>query len=118
MPSFTGWGNTGRPPLHRFPRGLITDETPGQSAHNQTDENANPVATGFDFALYAPGSHSLDWKASDQQWQTAISIVRQLGLISGFCGKGLKITLTLSWEIGARHDCDSRCRRAAPDGTC
>ena len=62
---------------------IITDEPPGHSAHNQTDENGNPSAKGFDFALYAPGGHSLDWCASDAQWTTAVSIGESLGLISG-----------------------------------
>lgn len=66
---------------------IITDEPPGHSAHNQKDEDGNPAATGFDFALYAPGGKSLDWNPSDQQWQTAISIGKSLGLLSGSCWK-------------------------------
>lgn len=69
---------------------IITDEPPGHSAHNQTDANGNPAATGFDFALYAPGGKSLDWDASDEQWETAISIGQQLGLFSGSRWCGLK----------------------------
>jgi peptidoglycan L-alanyl-D-glutamate endopeptidase CwlK len=69
---------------------IITDEQPGQSAHNQTDANGNPAATGFDFALYAPGGKTLDWDASDEQWETAISIGLALGLVSGSCWKTLK----------------------------
>lgn len=69
---------------------IITDEPPGHSAHNCVDADGNPAAKGFDFALYAPGEKSLDWDASDDQWQTAISIGIALGLASGSCWKTLK----------------------------
>jgi peptidoglycan L-alanyl-D-glutamate endopeptidase CwlK len=69
---------------------IITDEEPGHSAHNCTDAQGSPAAKAFDFALYAPGSETLDWNASDAQWQTAISIGESLGLVSGSCWKTLK----------------------------
>jgi peptidoglycan LD-endopeptidase CwlK len=71
------------------PGPIITDAQGGSSPHNCVDANGNPAARAFDFALYAPGGHSLDWVASDTQWKTAIEIVESLGLVSGstFPGK-------------------------------
>jgi peptidoglycan LD-endopeptidase CwlK len=71
------------------PGPIITNARGGDSPHNCMDANGNPAARGFDFALYAPSGHTLDWVAGDAQWKTAIEIVESLGLISGstFPGK-------------------------------
>jgi peptidoglycan L-alanyl-D-glutamate endopeptidase CwlK len=68
---------------------IITDEQPGQSAHNCVDADSNPASRAFDFALYAPGGKTLDWNASDDDWKKAISIGQSMGLASGSCWKTL-----------------------------
>lgn len=65
------------------PGHITTDAKGGRSPHNCCLPDGTPAACAFDFALYAPGGKSLDWNASDDDWQTAIQIGKNLGLTSG-----------------------------------
>jgi peptidoglycan LD-endopeptidase CwlK len=70
---------------------IITNARAGQSPHNCQDENGNPASKAFDFFIYAAdGSTRLDWDASDAQWQKAIQIGKDLGLVSGGDFHGLR----------------------------
>ena len=63
---------------------IITNARAGQSPHNCQDENGNPASKAFDFFIYAAdGSTRLDWDATDAQWQKAMAIGKNLGLVSG-----------------------------------
>lgn len=71
------------------PGPVITNARAGQSPHNCTDVLGNPAARAFDFAVKTTEG-SLDWNASDAQWQRAIDIGTSLGLISGSTFHSLK----------------------------
>lgn len=64
------------------PGRIITNARYGESPHNCVDENGNPAARAFDFAM-KDATGILDWDASDPEWQRAISIGEALGLFSG-----------------------------------
>lgn len=61
---------------------VITNAKGGESAHNCVDLQGLPAARAFDFAIKTTEG-SLDWNASDAQWQRAIHIGQSLGLVSG-----------------------------------
>ncbi len=65
------------------PGRIITNAMGGQSPHNCTDADGNPASRAFDFYIYDTDSNALDWDPTDHDWQLAISIGKELGLVSG-----------------------------------
>ncbi len=64
------------------PGHIITNARGGESPHNTTDADGNPAACAFDFAIKNDDG-TVDWDASDDDWQVAIRIGEGLGLVSG-----------------------------------
>lgn len=64
------------------PGKIITNAKAGESAHNCTNGDGCAASRAFDFAIKTEEG-SLDWNASDGQWQRALDIGKSLGLVSG-----------------------------------
>lgn len=64
------------------PGKIITNARYGQSPHNCTLPDGTPAARAFDFAIQ-DATGVLDWDAGDSEWQAAIKIGEDLGLVSG-----------------------------------
>lgn len=71
------------------PGHIITNAKGGQSPHNCTLPDGTPAAKAFDFGIKL-GDGSLDWDASDGQWQRAIDIGEGLGMVSGSTWHSIK----------------------------
>src|SRR5579863_7721202 len=70
------------------PGHIITNARGGQSPHNCTLSDDTPAARAFDFGIKL-GDGELDWDADDDEWQTAIAIVKAIGLVSGSTFHGI-----------------------------
>jgi len=71
------------------PGHIITNAKGGESPHNCTLPDGTPAARAFDFGIMC-GENQLDWDADDDEWQTAIAIVKALGLVSGSTFHGIQ----------------------------
>lgn len=67
----------------------VTNARGGQSPHNCTLPDGTPAAKAFDFAIKT-STGILDWDATHPDWQRAIKIGTDLGLVSGSTFKNLK----------------------------
>ena len=73
------------------PGHIITNAKGGENPHNCTLPDGTPAAKAFDFAIMC-GENTLDWDAEDDEWQTAIAIVKAVGLVSGSTFHGIPDT--------------------------
>lgn len=79
------------------PGRIVTNAKGGQSAHNVTLPDGTPASCAFDFAI-SNADGSLNWSINSVEFQAAVTIGKNLGLVWGGSWPG-KLGDYVHWEL-------------------